>query len=120
MIVVSMFFTLFVTSPAYAPCAIINGIQECAGPPQLLDTVSTDKLNYENMEKPVITITGVPYTPTHVEIDDATGSVVFSHDLGNLPNGTMNYNLDITSYKPGMYSVIATSPSSKLTTSFTV
>lgn len=120
MIVVSMFFTLFVTSPAYAPCAIINGIQDCAGPPQLLDTVSTDKLNYENMEKPVITITGVPYTPAHVEIDDATGSVVFSHDLGNLPNGTMNYNLDITSYKPGMYSVIATSPSSKLTTSFTV
>ncbi|MHB8547447.1 MAG: hypothetical protein ACYDAJ_11845 [Nitrosotalea sp.] len=119
-IAVSVFFTLFVTSPAYAPCAIVNGIPECAGPPQLLDSVKTDKPNYENSEKPVIAITGVPFTLVHLEIDDSSGSVVFSHDLGNLTNGTLYYNLDISSYKPSAYGVTATSPVSKVTTSFTV
>lgn len=119
-ITVSVFFTLFVTSPVYAPCAIINGIQECAGPPQLLDSIKTDKINYESSEKSVIAITGVPFTPVHLEIDDPSGNVVFSHDLGNLTYNALDYNLDLSSYKPGVYSAIATSPVSKVTTSFAV
>lgn len=107
---------------AYATCAFdLNGKLQCAtGPTQLLYSVKTNMLNYENMEKPIITITGMPLAPVHVEIDDSSGNIVFSHDLGNLTNGSINYTLDVSSYKPGVYSTTVTSPVSKLTTSFTV
>ncbi|MGI0018182.1 MAG: hypothetical protein ACREA1_05695 [Nitrosotalea sp.] len=106
----------------YATCASDpDGILQCTtGSTQLLYSVKTDMPNYENMEKPIITITGMPLAPVHVEIDDSSGNIVFSHDLGNLTNGSINYTLDISSYKPGVYSTTATSPVSKLTTSFTV
>lgn len=119
-IAVSVFFTLFVTSQAYAPCAIINGIQECAGAPPILDQIKSDKPNYEILEKPVITIIGVPQTLAHLEVDDSSGNIKFTHDINLSSNGTASYTLDVSMHKPGVYSVTATSSVSKITTSFAV
>ncbi len=114
--------TLFISNPAYAPCAIgPNGTEECAGPPPMLDQIKSDKLNYEISEKPLITITGTSQTLTHLEVDDSSsGNIRFSHDINLSSNGTASYILDVSAYPPGVYQITATSSVSKITTSFTV
>lgn len=119
-IIVPMFFTLFVTSQAYAPCIEGPGINCNNYPPQTLSQIHFDKLNYETQDKPVITISGVPSTAVHLEIDDSSSNIVFEHDLNLLSNGTARYVLDISYYKIGGYSATATSLMSKVTTGFTV
>ncbi len=119
-ITVSMFFTLFVTSQAYAPCIEGPGINCNGYPPPALSQIQLDKLNYETQNKPVITIVGVPSTAVHLEIDDLSSNIMFEHDLTLSSNGTTQYVLDISSYKSGGYSATATSTISKITSSFTV
>ncbi|GEM_PF-5227130 len=56
-IIVSVFFILFVSSPAYAPCAIgPNGTQTCGGPPQIHMTITHDSFAYA--ENDTVTILG--------------------------------------------------------------
>ncbi|MDC8452098.1 MAG: hypothetical protein LV477_04205 [Candidatus Nitrosotalea sp.] len=119
-IIVSMFLTLFVTSQAYAPC--IEGYEiNCNGyPPHTLSQIHVDKINYETQDKPIITISGVPSTAVHLEIDDSSSNIMFEHDLTLSSNGTAQYILDISSYQSGVYSTTATSLMSKVTTGFTV
>jgi|SRR5690348_5907279 len=119
-ITVSMFFTLFVTSQAYAPCIEGPGTNCNNYPPPALSQIQFDKLHYETSDKPMITIMGAPDAVAHLEIDDSSSNIIFTHDINLAPNGTVKYVLDISSYKLGAYSVIATSPISQLTTSFTV
>ncbi|CUR51398.1 exported protein of unknown function [Nitrosotalea devaniterrae] len=105
---------------AYAPCIEGPGI-DCNGyPPHALTQINSDKLNYEISDKPVIIIVGVPYTVVHLEIDDSSSNIVFTHEINLSSNGTARYILDISSYKPGVYSAIANSLTSKLTTGFAV
>jgi hypothetical protein len=85
-----------------------------------LESVKTDKTNYEKQEKPVITITGVPNTDASFEIDDKHRIWVFSNYTRVLPSGIVNYTLDISSYKPGPYLITVTSLASELKTTFTV
>lgn len=120
LIVILCFFVLFVTGQAYAPCIEGPGINCNNYPPPSLAQIKFDKLNYETSDKPIVTIIGAPDAVTHLEIDDLSSNIMFTHDINMAPNGTVNYVLDISSYKPGAYSVIATSFISKLTTSFTV
>lgn len=120
LIVILCFFVLFVTGQAYAPCIEGPGINCNNYPPPSLAQIKFDKLNYETSDKPIVTIIGAPNAVTHLEIDDLSSNIMFTHDINLAPNGTVNYVLDISSYKPGAYSVIATSLISKLTTSFTV
>ncbi|MDH2907301.1 MAG: hypothetical protein PXX83_04300 [Candidatus Nitrosotalea sp.] len=120
-IVILGFFTLFVTNQAYAPCIEGPGNNCNNYPPPALTQISTDKLNYEISDKPIITIMGAPDAVVHLEIDDSSSNIMlFTHDISLAPNGTAIYVLDISSYKPGVYSVIVTSPISKLKTSFSV
>ncbi len=120
-IVVLIFSALFVASPAYATCAIgPNGAQVCVGAPPALDQIKSDKLNYEILEKPVITITGVPQTLAHLEVDDSSGNIKFTHDINLSSNGSASYTLDVSTYKPGIYNITATSLMSKITTNFAV
>src|SRR5574340_1100280 len=120
-IAVLVSFALFVTSPAYASCIEGLGIDCNHYPPQALTQIHSDKLSYGTSDKPVITIVGDPSAVAHLEIDDSSSNIMlFTHDINLAPNGTVNYALDISSYKPGVYSVIVTSPISKLTTSFAV
>lgn len=114
------FSILFVTGQAYAPCIEGPGINCNNYPPPSLTQIKFDKLNYDASDKPIVTIMGAPDAVAHLEIDDSSSNIIFTHDINLAPNGTVNYVLDVSFYKPGMYSVIATSPISKLTTSFTV
>lgn len=119
-IVILGFSILFVTGQAYAPC-IAGPEMNCNDyPPPSLAQIKFDKLNYETSDKPIITIIGAPDAVAHLEIDDSSSNIMYAHDINLAPNGTVIYTLDISDYKPGVYSVIATSPISKLTTGFTV
>ena len=119
-IVILGFSILFVTGQAYAPCIEGPGINCNNYPPPSLSQIKTDKLNYETSDKPVITIIGVPSATTHLEIDDSSSNIISTHDINLSSNGTTKYVLDISSYKPGVYSAIATSLISKLTANFAV
>lgn len=120
LIVVLVFSTLFVTSQAYAPCIEGPGINCNNYPPQALTQIKSDKINYETSDKPVITISGVPSTVAHLEIDDSSSNIIFTHDINLSSNGTARYVLDISYYKPDVYSATATSLVSKVTTGFSV
>lgn len=116
--------TLFMVSLAnpintYATCIMINGTQECTGSPPILTSIKFDKLLYENSDKPIITITGVPHSQAYLEIYDPSRNIIFSHSIELLSTGVANYTLDISSYKLGVYSVTA-STTNKVTTSFTI
>ncbi|MGI0007515.1 MAG: hypothetical protein ACREAR_05910 [Nitrosotalea sp.] len=111
--------TLHVT-PAYAPCIEGPGINCNGYPPQTLTTIKSDMLNYAITDKPIITINGAPHIVVHLEVDDSSSNIMFEHDLNLSLYGNANYTLDISSYKPGVYSATATSLMSKITTSFAV
>lgn len=120
-IVILGFSILFVTGNAYAPCIEGPGINCNNYPPPSLSQIKTDTLNYETSDKPIITIMGAPDAVAHLEIDDSSSNIMlFIHDINLAPNGTARYVLDISSYKPGVYSAIATSLISRLTTNFAV
>lgn len=119
-IVILGFSILFVTGQAYAPCIEGPGINCNNYPPPSLAQITSDKLNYETLDKPIVTIMGAPDAVAHLEIDDSSSNIIFTHDISLAPNGTVKYVLDISSYKPGVYFIIATSPISKLTTSFAI
>jgi hypothetical protein len=114
------FSIFFVTGQAYAPCIEGPGINCNNYPPPSLSQIKFDKLNYETSDKPIVTIIGAPDAVAHLEIDDSSSNIIFTHDTNMSPNGTVSYVVDISSYKPGVYSVIVTSLISKLTTSFAV
>src|SRR5574337_909507 len=120
-IVILGFSILFVTNEAYAPCIEGPGNNCNNYPPPALTQISTDKINYDISDKPLITIMGAPDAVAHLEIDLSSSNIMlFTHDISLAPNGTARYVLDISSYKPGVYSAIATSPISKLTSNFAV
>jgi hypothetical protein len=104
----------------YAPCLTGPGINCNNYQSQTLSQVKTDKISYESLDKPVITVSGSPYVSAHLEVYDSPSNIVSSHDITLSSNGTALYVLDISSYKPGVYSVVATSMMSKITTSFAV
>ena len=107
-------------SNVYAPCIEGPGINCNGYPPPALTQINTDKLSYEISDKPVITVIGVPNTSAQLEIDDPSSNFIFTHDINLSSNGTAIYILDISSYKPGVYSATATSSISKITTSFSI
>lgn len=122
-IVVMAVFALTVFLPenhVYAPCITGPGINCNNYPPQTLSQVKTDKINYENSDKPVITVFGTPHVSAHLEVYDPSSNVMSSYDITISSNGTAMHVLDISSYKPSVYSIIATSTMSKITTSFAV
>ena len=105
---------------AYATCVTINGTQECTTSPPVLISIKSNMLNYVNSDKPVFTITGVPYSLAYLEIDDSSGNIVSSHRIDILPTGIANYTLDISTYKSDVYSATASTSVSKVSTSFSV
>ncbi len=107
-------------SNVYAQCIEGLGINCNGYPPPALTQINTDKLSYEISDKPVITVIGVPNTSAQLEIDDPSSNFIFTHDINLSSNGTAIYILDISSYKPGVYSATATSSISKITTSFSI
>src|SRR5574340_218284 len=111
---------LFLTSHVYATCDIVNGKQTCFGMEPILISIHSDKSHYENSDKPVITITGVPNKLEYLEIHNQSGNVVFSQSIELPPTGVVNYILDISSYKLGVYSAIASTSTSNVTAHFMI
>src|SRR5574340_1327163 len=83
-------------------------------------SIQSDKSHYENSDKPVITITGVPNKLEYLEIHDQSGNVVFSQSIELPPTGVVNYVLDISTYKLGVYSAIASTSTSNVTAHFMI
>src|SRR5574340_407279 len=119
-IIASVFFMLFLTSHVYATCDIVNGKQTCFGMEPILISIHSDKSHYENSDKHVITITGVPNKLEYLEIHNQSGNVVFSQSIELPPTGVVNYILDISSYKLGVYSAIASTSTSNVTAHFMI
>ncbi|MDH2908321.1 MAG: hypothetical protein PXX83_09540 [Candidatus Nitrosotalea sp.] len=119
-IIASVFFMLFLTNHVYATCDMVNGKQTCFGMEPILISIHSDKSHYENSDKPVITITGMPNKLEYLEIHNQSGNVVFSQSIELPPTGVVNYVLDISSYKLGVYSAIASTSTSNVTTHFMV
>lgn len=117
--ILAMFLTLH-ANPAYAPCMEGPGINCNNYPPQTLTQIKSDMINYMTSDKPVITIVGMPHTAVHLEVDDSSSNIVSEHDLNVSSYGNASYVLDISSYKPDVYSATATSDMSKISTSFSI
>jgi hypothetical protein len=119
-IIITSMFVLFLTSHAYAQCTTVNGVQQCLGMNTILTSIRSDHLVYQNSDRPVITITGMPNSPEYLQIYNQSENMVFSHSLELPSSGVTNYTLDISSYKPGLYSAIANTSTSKASTNFRV
>ncbi|MGH2613302.1 MAG: hypothetical protein ACRDFB_09700 [Rhabdochlamydiaceae bacterium] len=119
-ITITLYVIIFASTNAYAACIKVNGTQSCEFGAPVLYSIKSDKLFYVNSDKPVFTITGAAYSPVNLEIDNSSGNSIFSNSIEILPPGVANYTLDISSYKPGLYSAIASAAASKVSTNFRV
>ncbi|MDC8452605.1 MAG: hypothetical protein KGH87_06670 [Thaumarchaeota archaeon] len=119
-IIASVFFIMFLTGHVYATCDTVNGKQTCLGMNPIQISIQSDKSHYENSDKPVITITGVPNKLEYLKIDNQSGTAIFSHSIEIPSTGVVNYTLDISSYKLGVYSVIASTSTSNVTAHFVI
>jgi hypothetical protein len=86
--------------------------------PQL--TLSMDKLNYQNVDKPAINISGQPYSTLNLVIVDPSGKQKFSDIILVGPDGFVTYSFNVTSYTPGIYAAVVTRGDVKAATNFAI
>ena len=86
--------------------------------PQL--TLSMDKLNYQNADKPVINISGPPTSTLNLVIVDPSGKQKFADTVLLGPDGFVGYSFNVTSYTPGIYSAVVTRGNDKATENFAI
>ncbi|MGI0027322.1 MAG: hypothetical protein ACREAD_05720, partial [Nitrosopumilaceae archaeon] len=86
--------------------------------PQL--TLTMDKLNYQNSEKPAINISGPPTSTLNLVIVDPSGKQKFADTVLLGPDGFVAYSFNVTSYTPGIYSAVITRGNDKATTNFAI
>lgn len=86
----------------------------------IIPSIKSNQLVYVNSDKPVFTIIGVPNTLEYIEIYNQSENIVFSHNIELPSTGIVNYTLDISQYKPGLYSSIVSTSASKVSTNFRV
>lgn len=86
--------------------------------PQL--TLTMNKLNYQNIEKPVINISGPPTSTLNLVIIDPSGKQKFADTVLLGVDGFVAYSFNVTSYTPGIYSAVVTRGNDKETANFAV
>ncbi|MBI3641259.1 MAG: hypothetical protein HY222_02575 [Thaumarchaeota archaeon] len=86
--------------------------------PQL--TLTMDKLNYQNSEKPTINISGPPTSTLNLVIIDPSGKQKFADAVLLDPGGFIAYSFNVTSYTPGIYSAVITRGNDKESVSFAI
>jgi hypothetical protein len=86
--------------------------------PQII--VSMDKLNYQNVDKPAINISGPPSSTLNLVIVDPSGKQKFSDSILIGPDGFVTYSFNVTSYTPGIYAAVITRGNDKATTDFAI
>lgn len=84
-------------------------------------TVKLDKLTYINADKPIVNISGNPGSTLNLVIIDPSDKEKFSDTLTLGADGLATYSFNLTSYTPGVYSIVLTgSTSSKTEQEFAV
>ena len=86
--------------------------------PQL--TLSMDRLNYQNSDKPVINISGPPTSTLNLVIVDPSGKQKFADTVLLGSDGFVAYSFNVTSYTPGIYSAVVTRGNDKATENFAI
>ena len=89
-------------------------------PPVPRLTLSMDKLNYQNNEKPVINISGPPTSTLNLVIVDPSGKQKFADTVLFGADGLVAYSFNVTSYTPGLYAAVVTRGNDKATTNFAI
>jgi len=83
-------------------------------------TISLNKLNYQNSEKPAINISGPPSSKLNLVIVDPSGKQKFSDSIFVGPDGLVTYSFNVTSYTPGIYSAVLERGNDKVEASFAI
>src|SRR6267143_2691365 len=86
--------------------------------PQII--VSMDKLNYQNVDKPAINVSGPPSSTLNLVIVDPSGKQKFSDAILIGPDGFVTYSFNVTSYTPGIYAAVITRGNDKATVDFAI
>jgi len=86
--------------------------------PQII--VSMDKLNYQNVDKPAINVSGPPSSTLNLVIVDPSGKQKFSDSILIGPDGFVTYSFNVTSYTPGIYAAVITRGNDKATADFAI
>jgi len=86
--------------------------------PQII--VSMDKLNYQNVDKPAINVSGPPSSTLNLVIVDPSGKQKFSDAILIGPDGFVTYSFNVTSYTPGIYAAVITRGNDKATANFAI
>ena len=86
--------------------------------PQII--VSMDKLNYQNVDKPAINISGQPSSTLNLVVVDPSGKQKFSDSILIGPDGFVTYSFNVTSYTPGIYAAVITRGNDKATVDFAI
>ena len=83
-------------------------------------TLSMDKLNYINSDKPIINISGPPTSTLNLVIIDPSGKQKFADAVLVGPDGFVAYTFNVTSYTPGIYSAVITRGNDKAAVNFAI
>jgi hypothetical protein len=83
-------------------------------------TMTTDKLSYQNTDKPVISATGPPSSVLNLVIIDPSEKQKFADTIKLGPDGIATYSFNLTSYTSGVYSAVITHANDKVEKSFAV
>ena len=86
--------------------------------PQL--TADMDKLNYLNIDKPVINISGPASSTLNLVIIDPSDKQKFADTILLGGDGLATYSFNLTAYTPGVYSAVVTRGNDKIETQFAV
>jgi len=84
--------------------------------PQL--TVSMDKLNYQNTDKPIISVSGPASSTLNLVIVDPSDKQKFADTITVGSNGLATYSLNLTSYDLGIYAAVISRGNDKVVTNF--
>lgn len=84
-------------------------------------TIRLDKLTYINADKPIVNISGAPSSTLNLVIIDPSDKEKFADTVTLGSDGLATYSFNVTSYTPGVYSIVLTgSTSSKTVQSFAI
>ncbi len=83
-------------------------------------TATLDKLNYQNTDNPVVSISAPPTSTLNLVIVDPSDQEKFSDAVLVGADGFATYSFNLTSYSPGIYSLVLTRGDDKVVDSFSV
>ncbi len=83
-------------------------------------TATLDKLNYQNTDNPVVSISAPPTSTLNLVIVDPSDQEKFSDIISVGADGFATYSFNLTSYTPGIYSLVLTRGDDKVEDSFAV